>query len=214
MATIRVDGDATEVKVLHEGRKPYRKLPNPKDPSIGLPDSDTASFYSPFWIAAFPSQKSRTLFVGRNVGPMAVDLSTGQANALTFEPGAAQSVGKMLVSGNRIFKSYGTGVVELKFSEANRDLVLEKQIINSIPRGTVPDWVDEAPNLAEYNGWIYKPGVVWYRFRPDGTNVQRLTGAEGLQPHEYDQVGVSSEFGLVAWSRHSYAALYKVSVEE
>ncbi len=63
--------------------------------------------------------------------------------------------------------------------------------------------------LVEHDGWIYKTGKVWYRFRPNGESVERLKSPTHIPPHRYSTTSASDHFGIVGFEQN-LAPFYKI----
>ena len=64
--------------------------------------------------------------------------------------------------------------------------------------------------LIFYDGWVYVPGTIWYRFRPDTLEKEQLTPRRLHEPYnDLDCLAVSLHYGLI-----SLNPFIKISVKE
>jgi hypothetical protein len=83
---------------------------------------------------------------------------------------------------------------------SSRDICQWGGFTMNAPTVIAPQSRQFAGCLLEHNGWIYAPGTIWYRLKPDGTAIEVL--ANNL-PSKYifDYYAVSSNHGLIGWSK-------------
>lgn len=212
IARVSIEENIPKIKIIHEARQPYRPLVNPKDARVPLPNNDPSMVFHLEWWCGVNSSEFQALYIGRLVSPLAINLKNGEVTPVSLEPYQANSYGTMLRSGNSLFKSFGTGVAQYDHPKGTLQPKLKKIVVDGLPTGTVPIWVDKPSTLAEHDGWIYKPGRVWYRFRADGESLQRLTLTESPAYWQYPYIASSNHFGIVGWAKETSAPeIYKIT---
>ncbi len=119
-------------------------------------------------------------------------------------------MGSLLIDQNNMFKAYRSGVVHCELSNTELQPKFKQDLIDSMAASPVPKWIDEEPMLVLYDGWIYKPGQVWYRFRPDGRSPQRLEMPSNPENFQCERAYNTRQFGLVGFD-HKSQSLYKIT---
>ncbi len=210
LALVTITDDGPNVSVLHEARLPYRARPNLRDLSVPLENDDLDMVFDPKWLCRFDSEQSQKLLVGKSGNGFAVDIASRKIESFRIlEPPAAHGSGTLLNTGDRMFKAYGTGVIEVGWSASKKTLETKRRIIDSVSVGTMPHWVDEDPQIVQLGDWIYKPGKSWYRFRLDGSDLQRFKLPDSPRSWEYAKIAASGNYGLVGWRPHQNG-LYQI----
>ncbi len=210
LALVTLTDDGPNVSVLHEARLPYRARPNIRDLSVPLENDDLDMVFDPKWLCRFDGEQSQKLLVGKSGNGFAVDIASRKIESFRIlEPPAAHGSGTLLNTGDRMFKAYGTGVIEVGWSASKKTLETKRRIIDSVPVGSIPQWVDEEPQIVPLGDWIYKPGKSWYRFRLDGSDLQRLKLPDSPKFWEYGKIAASGNYGLVGW-RPYQNGLYQI----
>ena len=211
VAQFSVVADRPHVKIVHEARQPYRPVVNPKDVRLPLNNGDPSMIFQlRSWYACLAPQR-QVCIIGRGQNPLAIDLQSGEVKPFLLEPSAANYFGTILARGDNLFVAYGTGVGQYELPAGSLQPKLKRMVVNALSSGTVPLWVDYPPRLMEHAGWIYKSGKFWYRFRENGESLQRLTLPESPKYWQYDMTAESNHFGIVGWSQHSAADLFRIT---
>lgn len=211
LALVSVVNDKPQIKIIHEARQPYRAAFNLKDPSVPLTNDDLTMSYKLMWWNAVSINQRRIAFIGRQAAPLAVDIETGKVEVVTFDPRAAHAWGTVMASDGFLYKAYTTGVAQYTLPADSLQPLVQRRVIDSWLPNSAPLWANESPRLMEHEGWIYMTGQVWYRFRPDGSSVERLVAPETPRWDSYRFAAPSNHFGVVGWSSHS-ANLYRVTL--
>lgn len=209
LALVSVVNDAPQIKIIHEARQPYRAAFNPKDPSVPLTNDDLTMSFKLMWWNAVSINQRRIAFIGRQAAPLAVDIETGKVEVVTFDPTAAHAWGTVMASDGFLYKAYTTGVAQYTLPADNLQPLVQRRVIDSWLPNSAPLWANESPRLMEHEGWIYMTGQVWYRFRPDGSSVERLVAPETPRWDSYRFAAPSNHFGVVGWGSSN---LYRVTL--
>jgi hypothetical protein len=228
LAIIDTDPDATKatINVFFEARRSLDPLARYTAKQLVEMERDITLTFQPTWVSLCRQPEARLVFMGRSqkTYPLVIDLASHKVHLSTdlgktgAEPPRKPITHSMVVSGKQIFKSYRTGVAQFQWTRGTTEtkLVTEKFIGGK----QIPEWFDENPTLLEHGAWIYKPGAVWYRFRPDTLAIERLVPSK--LPQEWSQLEcmVSSQFGIVGWnapnpdSPNASPTFYRIQIQE
>lgn len=206
-ALVSWTGDAAHVKVFHEATHvPTGEIPRRESPA----EPDVHLVFEPAWLHEYDSGEDRRyLLVGRDAPTL-----EGRSRPLLIDLDLldVRSFGHTLAHANhRYSSSYYSR--EGQLLEAS-----EFHIVHRPPPGeTLPggeDWRYLCTNVTRtglirkqilsFDGWLYVPGICWFRLHPDTFDEEMLV--PGRLPNEYSmkRFSVSVHYGLLAWSNEAF----------
>lgn len=204
LAMIDFDSTKAKVNVFFEARRKLDPFVRYTTQQIIDMQRDMSMTFFPTWFSQCRQANRHIVFLGRSqmAYPFKIDLDSLKVSLSNFGRASAETDRKplmntMVVSGDKIFKSYRIGVASLKMLESSAEPTVVSE--SFIGGEQIPEWFDDTPTLLEQGPWIYKPGAVWFRFRPDSELIERLVPTK--LPNELSQMehATSSQFGLVGW---------------
>ena len=234
LAILEIDDKQRKVGVILDARQTVNSARLTREQTMAM-ERDKSMSFKPTWFGVCKQGNRQVAYIGRagSAFPLVVDLNSRTVSPSegfgrsAAEPTRKALMGSLVCVDDQMFKAFRTGVFHFTLSgPAFEPKLISENFINSIRpvqsnnpsilSGNEVTWTDETPALLRLGEWIYKPGEVWYRFRPDAREVERLVPTRPPRELRGLEYTVSSQYGLVGWKANEDGdkrVFYQIAVE-